>query len=419
MTCRAARLRRNRRRYRRTHRAGGRPQTARALHRHHQILCVSHLPQIASCAQAHFQVAKRVAKGRTLAATSGPQLESNERLEELARLLRQPGHADERPARPRTPRPEPALFRGGTRRKVRRGLPGLTSGGQRGQVKRFRKARHKNPARCGCAPLLFTQLAWRPLWDSVEGRYAEIGREMLELKDWVSPHLNYVLYFEKPPLMYWLVAVSETIFTARTPSPRVSGARCSRCAHRRADVFNRQALEERTRRPWLAGAILGTSLMYMALSQFLALDMALTFWTTLELFAFSRLLSERAPVALPRYVVLAGARCGGRHSREGPRGDHSSGRGAFFDGGVRAARRAAPKNWLGAADRDPLCDRGAVVYSRQSAPSLFPSVLFYPASTSAAFFTSIEQRNQPFYFFHRDDCGGIFTPWSVFLPEGI
>ena len=42
-----------------------------------------------------------------------------------------------------------------------------------------------------------------------EGRYAEIAREMLELKDWLSPHVNYVLYFEKPPLMYWLTAISH------------------------------------------------------------------------------------------------------------------------------------------------------------------------------------------------------------------
>jgi DNA repair protein RecN (Recombination protein N) len=57
----------------------------RALSRHHQILCVSHLPQIASCAQAHFQITKRVSQGRTHAEVV--RLESAERLQELARLL--------------------------------------------------------------------------------------------------------------------------------------------------------------------------------------------------------------------------------------------------------------------------------------------------------------------------------------------
>jgi DNA repair protein RecN (Recombination protein N) len=57
----------------------------RDLSRHHQVLCVSHLPQIASCAHAHFQVAKRVAKSRTVAEVV--RLEPTERLHELARLL--------------------------------------------------------------------------------------------------------------------------------------------------------------------------------------------------------------------------------------------------------------------------------------------------------------------------------------------
>ena len=57
----------------------------RQLARHHQILCVSHLPQIASCASAHFQVSKRTAKSRTFAVIT--RLDSDERVNELARLL--------------------------------------------------------------------------------------------------------------------------------------------------------------------------------------------------------------------------------------------------------------------------------------------------------------------------------------------
>jgi len=57
----------------------------RTLARHHQILCVSHLPQIASCASAHFQVSKRTAKSRTFAVIA--RLGSDERINELARLL--------------------------------------------------------------------------------------------------------------------------------------------------------------------------------------------------------------------------------------------------------------------------------------------------------------------------------------------
>ena len=75
----------------------------------------------------------------------------------------------------------------------------------------------------GLLPLLV-----RPLWEPDEGRYAEIAREMLGSGDWLTPHLNGVLYFEKPPLQYWLSALSMKLFglngaAARLPLALASG----------------------------------------------------------------------------------------------------------------------------------------------------------------------------------------------------
>lgn len=50
------------------------------------------------------------------------------------------------------------------------------------------------------------------LLDPDEGRYAEIPREMLERGDFITPTLNYLKYFEKPPLFYWLEAASLATF---------------------------------------------------------------------------------------------------------------------------------------------------------------------------------------------------------------
>lgn len=52
---------------------------------HHQVLCVTHLAQIAVYGDAHFQVAKEVDEGRTR--SSIVRLDDKERLEELARMV--------------------------------------------------------------------------------------------------------------------------------------------------------------------------------------------------------------------------------------------------------------------------------------------------------------------------------------------
>ncbi|MDR0499146.1 MAG: glycosyltransferase family 39 protein [Holophagales bacterium] len=68
----------------------------------------------------------------------------------------------------------------------------------------------------GVLPLLL-----RPLWQPDEGRYAEIPREMLASGDWLTPHLNGVLYFEKPPFQYWLSAISMKLFGESASAARL------------------------------------------------------------------------------------------------------------------------------------------------------------------------------------------------------
>ncbi|NMD17000.1 MAG: phospholipid carrier-dependent glycosyltransferase, partial [Synergistaceae bacterium] len=56
--------------------------------------------------------------------------------------------------------------------------------------------------------LYLVALGSHGLLDPDEGRYSEIPREMLESGDFITPRLNYVAYFEKPVLHYWLTALS-------------------------------------------------------------------------------------------------------------------------------------------------------------------------------------------------------------------
>lgn len=60
------------------------------------------------------------------------------------------------------------------------------------------------------AVFVLTNLSY-PLIDRDETRYAEIPREMLVTGDWVIPQLNFLPYYDKPPLLYWSCAVSYRV----------------------------------------------------------------------------------------------------------------------------------------------------------------------------------------------------------------
>ena len=60
-------------------------QKLKALARHHQVLCITHLPQIARFGDAHFKISKQVDDGRTV--TQITPLDDVQRLEEIARML--------------------------------------------------------------------------------------------------------------------------------------------------------------------------------------------------------------------------------------------------------------------------------------------------------------------------------------------
>lgn len=57
----------------------------RQLSAEHQVLCVTHLPQVAACAHNHFEVNKENVDGGTISTIK--ELDANQRVEEVARML--------------------------------------------------------------------------------------------------------------------------------------------------------------------------------------------------------------------------------------------------------------------------------------------------------------------------------------------
>ena len=161
-----------------------------------------------------------------------------------------------------------------------------------------------------CLVLLALVVGWanltRTLANPDEGRYSEISREMVASGDWVTPRLDGLKYFEKPPLQYWATAVAFEAFGESDVSARLYVAFCGLGALL-LTVYTASRLG-------IAGLGLGTALALMASPYFMTmggvvtLDTGLTLWTTLTLCAY--LLAERPgldPAMRRRWMLVAWA----------------------------------------------------------------------------------------------------------------
>lgn len=57
--------------------------------------------------------------------------------------------------------------------------------------------------------------------DDVDAVQAQIARSMLDSGDWVTARLDGVVYLEKAPLIYWLIAISYKIFGVHDWAARI------------------------------------------------------------------------------------------------------------------------------------------------------------------------------------------------------
>ncbi len=68
------------------------------------------------------------------------------------------------------------------------------------------------------------------LMDDVDAVQAQIARNMLTSGDWVTARIDGIIYLEKSPLIYWLIAISYKIFGAFDWAARIPGGALVRVA---------------------------------------------------------------------------------------------------------------------------------------------------------------------------------------------
>jgi 4-amino-4-deoxy-L-arabinose transferase-like glycosyltransferase len=255
----------------------------------------------------------------------------------------------------------------------------------------------------------------RPLANPDEGRYSEISREMVATGDWVTPRLNGVKYFEKPPLQYWVSAAALAIFGNQEFAARLYVAFCGLATilivgYTGARVVGRDA--------GLAAMLaLLSSPYFMALGGIVTLDMGLTLWTTATLCAYMLAEAAHDERARRRWLLLAWAAMALAVLSKGLVGIVFPAA-AFF------------LHCLLRRDFNPLLrlewGYGLLVFLGLAAPWFIAvsyanpefAEFFFIHEHFTRFLTTVHRRTEPWWYFLPILAAG-FLPWMFALPAAV
>jgi asparagine N-glycosylation enzyme membrane subunit Stt3 len=224
--------------------------------------------------------------------------------------------------------------------------------------------------------------------------------------------LNYVKYFEKPPLLYWINAASLRIFGQNEFAARFPSALCGLLTVLATYVIARKLYGRRT--GLISALILGTSAGFVLQSRIILTDMLLTFCLT---------------AALGSFIVAAGRE--GRRSRALPwylfylfcaLATLAKGLiGMVFPAAIIFFYLLLSKRWRLLSDMRLI--PGLLLFLAVAAPWFVAVSLRNPEFARFFFihehferFTStVHGRYQPFWFF-IPVLLGTMLPWSFFIP---
>lgn len=260
--------------------------------------------------------------------------------------------------------------------------------------------------------LYFFCLGTPPLGVPDGARYAEIGREMLHNHHYLLPHLNGILYLEKPPLFYWLQALAFHWFGLNEWAARfwIAVMAISLCLLNYSVAF--YFFGRRCAR--LACLMLATSSLFFAMAHRISIDMSLTFFLTITLYSFLAGIVQRIR---PRFLYLSYFTAGLAVLCKGLIG-------VLFPMAIIGLWVIVNNEWR-------LVPRMRIVSGllltfiiaapwhvlvQMHVPTFFN--FYFLEQQFLRYFTSVADRYQPYWYFLPILAAGFF-PWVSFLPTAL
>ena len=122
------------------------------------------------------------------------------------------------------------------------------------------------------------------LWSPDEPRYAEVAREMVISGEYLIPHLNGKVYDRKPPMLFWVAALSFKLFGIKEWAARLPVAILGILTVVLVYFFGAFLFDFATGK--FASLILATTYWFVWLGRRVKMDVPLTFFVMLSIFLF-------------------------------------------------------------------------------------------------------------------------------------
>lgn len=261
--------------------------------------------------------------------------------------------------------------------------------------------------------LFFAELGKYPLFNPDEALYAEPAREMLEIGDYITTYLNYVVRFTKPPVAIWGQAISILVFGCNEFAVRFFGA-ASGALLVAATYWTAEILIGR-RAAIVSSLALCTAPLFVGTAREAITDMPLSFFSAASMFCFFMAIRLQKPPLL----YLAYALTGLAVMTKGPVG-------VVLPVGILAVYHFLKQDWKEALRfYRPLS--GIAIVGLISLPWFITEIVITGGAYFNDFimkenfqrFTSVVDSHKGAWWYHIAAMMGGFFPWSVFVPQAI